>query len=82
MPDVEIRSTTQRIVVNPQTQHVSVIPAGPVGPPGVEGEPGPPGVDAETSVELVMAEHVADDTPHPAYDDMPDLTIHFENGLF
>lgn len=28
-----------------------------------------------------LAVHIADETPHPAYDDMIDLSILFENGL-
>lgn len=31
----------------------------------------------DTAVDI----HVADATPHPAYDDMPSLSIIFENGL-
>lgn len=29
----------------------------------------------------LISQHVADNTPHPVYDDMQDLTIIFENGL-
>lgn len=28
-----------------------------------------------------LAAHVASPTPHPAYDDTPDLAVIFENGL-
>lgn len=28
-----------------------------------------------------LAAHVADTTPHPAYDDLPSLTLLFQNGL-
>ena len=28
-----------------------------------------------------IAAHVESATPHPAYDDMPDLTLIYENGL-
>lgn len=85
-----VKSETQRIVVSSQQRievedrtinvlnrpvSVTVIPAGPQGPPGVEG---PPGIDAD---ELLL-DHVVDPEPHPAYDDIPNLVIHFENGLF
>lgn len=81
MSEIRVLSRTQRIVVDQGTSEVSVVNAGPVGPPGVEGQPGPPGVDAQTSVGLVMTEHVNSPTPHPAYDDIPDLTTLLENGL-
>lgn len=29
----------------------------------------------------LVADHIADPTPHPAYDDMPDLVLAFENQL-
>lgn len=29
----------------------------------------------------LLADHVADPEPHPAYDDLPSLVILFENGL-
>ncbi len=28
-----------------------------------------------------LAAHVADTTPHPVYDDMPSMTLIFQNGL-
>lgn len=28
-----------------------------------------------------LAAHIAAESPHPAYDDMPSLTLQFENGL-
>lgn len=65
---------TQKIIVNPATQAVSVVNAGPQGPPGV------PGQDGEDGTAAVVA-HIADTTPHPAYDDTPSLTLIFENGL-
>lgn len=46
-------------------------PIGPVGPQGLKGE------DADSLVNL----HIEDETPHSAYDDMPNLTLLFENGL-
>jgi hypothetical protein len=38
-------------------------------PEGGSGEPGD------------LAAHVADTTPHPVYDDMPSLSLLFQNGL-
>ena len=35
---------------------------------------------AQLGSELVNS-HIADSTPHPAYDDLPSLNILFENGL-
>lgn len=96
MGGIAIQSRTQRIVVASQqrievsnrvasvsntTIGVSVESAGQQGPPGVQGIQGPPGIDADTQVEEVMYGHINDPTPHPVYDDMPDLTILLENGL-
>lgn len=44
------------------------------------GVPGPAGQDGESDSGLVTV-HIADTTPHPAYDDLPSLTLLFENGL-
>jgi len=33
------------------------------------------------SAEPLLAEHLADPTPHPVYDDMQSLTLIYENGL-
>lgn len=78
---VEVRSRTQRIIVDAPTA-VAIVNAGPVGPPGGPGPQGAPGLDAQTSVENIMDTHVDSPTPHPAYDDITDLTILLENGLF
>ena len=55
---------------------------------GPQGEQGPPGVDgaviggaSPAYVDDSIAAHVNAPTPHPAYDDMPDLVLLFENGL-
>lgn len=97
MGDILVKAKTQRIVVNSQQRievkdlvvsvintpvSVVVVPAGPQGPPGVQGIQGPPGVDADTGVEVVMEAHVNSPEPHPVYDDMQNLTILLENGLF
>lgn len=44
------------------------------------GVPGPQGVPGISTAGLVDA-HIADATPHPAYDDLQSLTLLFENGL-
>lgn len=31
--------------------------------------------------ETAIASHVADPTPHPVYDDIPSLSLLFENGI-
>lgn len=51
----------------------------PVGPIGlaVPGSPGPPG---ESGLGALQA-HIEDSTPHPAYDDLPSLSLLFENHL-
>ena len=32
-------------------------------------------------LDAVIYDHVADPEPHPAYDDIPSLTLLFENGI-
>lgn len=44
--------------------------------PGV-GPPGPSGPGAGSD----LADHIADPTPHPPYDDQPSLVLLFENKL-
>jgi hypothetical protein len=34
-----------------------------------------------TEIQGVVQQHIDSPTPHPAYDDMPLLTIIFENGI-
>lgn len=65
------------VIVGPAV-HLEVVgsPARVVGVPTAVGPAGPPG-DATTAV----AEHLADLTPHPVYDDLPSLVLLFENGL-
>lgn len=55
------------IQVRPLPILVTQVPG--VGPQGPEG-----GHD-------LLDAHLADDTPHPPYDDMPDLTLLFNNAL-
>lgn len=47
---------------------------GPAGPQGLQGPPGPMDTTAINA-------HIADPTPHPSYDDLPSLTLLFENGI-
>lgn len=97
LDNIDVQVRTQRLVIQSQQrliledrnlnvvnefQGVAVVNAGPQGPGGIQGVPGPPGNDADTQIEVVMQEHVDSPTPHPAYDDIPDLTVHFENGLY
>lgn len=54
--------------------------------PGPKGEKGDPGsVDDLTAIQgmidTTVGVHVAAPLPHPAYDDIADLTLIFENGL-
>lgn len=71
MTNINVQALTQRIVVDPATQAISVINAGPQGPRGFPGEDLTEELDA----------HINDATPHPAYDDLPSFTLIFENGL-
>ncbi len=52
-----------------QTIEVNTTAVGPIGPQGL------PGADADVTT------HVADTTPHPAYDDLPSLSLLFESQL-
>lgn len=64
---------------------VVVIEAEPtVTPVYVPGSGGSTGMDPGAVQGLIddsIAAHVQADLPHPAYDDLPSLTILFENGL-
>lgn len=98
MAEILVAEETQRIIVTSQqriivdsdnnidvtdqTTSVKIIPAGPQGPPGVKGDKGEDGLDSGAVVEAMMIAHVNSPTPHPAYDDIPDLKTHLENGLF
>lgn len=47
---------------------------------GIRGPAGPPGDGAAYVTAQILA-HSLSLNPHPVYDDMPDLTAYFENGL-
>jgi hypothetical protein len=36
---------------------------------------------SDSVAQEILSAHIADDDPHPAYDDIPSLTLLFENGL-
>lgn len=58
------------IIISPQGPPVNIV----VGPGTASG-----GMDPDLPADL--AAHIIDPTPHPAYDDQPDLTVIFENHL-
>lgn len=74
---IEVRSSTQIIVINPETHAVSIINAGPQGPPGAKGDKGDPGDASGDSIEF----HLIDPTPHAVYDEMMSLSSWFTNQL-
>lgn len=48
---------------------------------GAPGPEGPPGLSGDTNAQVLVDAHRDDPEPHPAYDDVMDLTLLFENGL-
>ena len=72
--EIDIPPTVVVTIVPPWSAPVISIPALP-------GPPGPPGMAGGESMDLVMTTHIQAPTPHPAYDDTPDLTLLFLNGL-
>ena len=77
-PEVQVLVTEPPEQVEASTVTESVVEVatpGPIGPPGPEGPVGPAG-------DVVgLEDHIQDVTPHPTYDDIPSLTLLFENGL-
>jgi hypothetical protein len=72
LPDVTVQVAPPLPDVVVESAEVGLVgPRGPVGPPG----PATPGDLAAINA------HIADATPHPAYDDLPSLTLLLENGL-
>lgn len=52
----------------------------------VPGPPGPPGslddlTTVQNMIDTSVTTHINSPAPHPAYDDIQDLTLVFENGL-
>lgn len=72
MSEIEILITEDSLVevITESSTIVEVSTAQP-GPQGPKGENGDIALDA----------HVNDETPHPTYDDIVDLTLLFENGI-
>lgn len=63
---------------------IIVVDLGRQGNPGPEGPRGPEGPMGEVSrgeLNETIQLHVLDVAPHPAYDDLPSLTLLFENCL-
>lgn len=57
MPNTQVSSQTQRIIVNPATYSVSVINAGPMGPTGpVSTVPGPEGPQGDQGIQGIQGE--------------------------
>lgn len=80
MSDINVLSRTQTIVVNPSSKNVSVINAGPQGPPGGAGS-----LTEEQAVDAVAAAMVGENNIDVTYDDpageisvsdIPDIVIH------
>lgn len=82
----------QPVVVEPRPVAPLVVTqlpgVGARGPAGPEGPAGPAGLDTAAVTSLAqaiaadaIAAHVVDAEPHPAYDDIPSLTLIFENHL-
>lgn len=53
---------------------------GPAGAEGPEGPIGPPGDGSGEYLDAAMAAHVDHPTPHPAYDEGPDLILLYLNA--
>jgi hypothetical protein len=69
--ELKVVAGAQEIVVSPAGD-VTVISTG---------QPGPRGFPGAFGGEAAIQTHVDSSTPHPAYDDMPSLSLLFENGL-
>lgn len=74
-PIIEVFTETSTPIIE-----VPIGMRGPRGPEGPEGPIGPQGLKGEDADDLLNL-HIEDGTPHSAYDDMPNLTLLFENGL-
>jgi len=71
--EVEIPPVVTVTVVHPSIPVFSI--------PALPGPRGPAGLDTGGYIDLAMTTHIQAPTPHPAYDDTPDLTLLFLNGL-
>lgn len=73
VPGQIVRASEQNDLIDRVNEHTEQIadlqvPGGDLGP-------------VEELIEVAVTDHVADTTPHPAYDDLPSLRLLFENGL-
>lgn len=66
--NVTVQSTGVNVSINESVASVVLGTSGPQGPRGESGL-------------SAIAAHIADETPHPTYDDSPSITLLFENGL-
>ena len=68
-----------REMAPPAPATVVVLPvAGPAGPPGPAGDDS---VAVQELIDGAVDAHVGSTMPHPVYDDLPALSLLFENGL-
>jgi hypothetical protein len=68
-----VRASHQNLLidqVNQNTTDISNLQAG-----------GVPAEEVQQMIDASVTTHVNDTSPHPAYDDIPSLTVLFENGL-
>lgn len=83
-PQLVLAADRAPVVIVPQerrTFHITQIPGvGPAGPAGAQGPAGEAGA-IDTVARDAISLHVIDPTPHPVYDDMPDLILIYENGI-
>lgn len=68
-------STKVRVVKVKTVPEVRVVK---VEVPGIQGEPGESGDGGALNL---LNQHIASAAPHPEYDDLPSLTLLFENGI-
>lgn len=69
------------IIVNITNPEGPPGPPGNAGPPGEIGPPGPPGDTNLLVIEQYIDAHKNELSPHSVYDDIPSLTLLFENGI-
>lgn len=79
----ETEDVTNVVVVdlNPDPVSATISETGVQGPPGIQGPPGPEGPEGGTEAMDAISLHLIDETPHPVYDDMPNLVLIFDNHL-
>jgi hypothetical protein len=82
-PPVMVADETSVVVVQDQVEYPAPLDDLPADVPvllvqGPKGDPGEPGT---ADFEKALGDHVQAPEPHPAYDDMLDMTLIFENGL-